>query len=113
VTRRDFTPTSGGCRTDGVSIPATFDLPYPVVEQIAEVAAEIVLVRLREMETARPQYEYLTIPEAAALLRCGRQRIDNLLSSGRLTRVKEGRRTLVARGEIEEYLVRFPKRDRR
>jgi len=30
--------------------------------------------------------------------------VDELLSVGRLTRVKEGRRTLIARAELEAYL---------
>lgn len=47
---------------------------------------------------------YLTIPEAAEVLRCRRQRIDDLLSQRRLTRIKEGRRTLVRRDEIELWL---------
>jgi excisionase family DNA binding protein len=49
---------------------------------------------------------FLTIREASELLRCRRQRIDDLLSSGRLTRVKEGRRTLIARLDIEAHLLR-------
>jgi excisionase family DNA binding protein len=47
---------------------------------------------------------YLTVPEAAAYLRCKRQRVDDLLSQGVLTRVKDGGRTLVARAEIEAHL---------
>jgi excisionase family DNA binding protein len=47
---------------------------------------------------------FLTVPETAAYLRCKRQRVDDLLSQGALTRVKEGARTLVARAELETYL---------
>lgn len=43
----------------------------------------------------------MSIPEAADHLRCKRQRIDDLLSARRLTRYKEGRRTLVLRAEVE------------
>ena len=46
----------------------------------------------------------LSVAEAATLLRCKRQRIDDLLSQRRLTRVKEGRRTLIRRDEIERHL---------
>jgi excisionase family DNA binding protein len=46
----------------------------------------------------------MTVPEAAEFLRCRRQRVDDLLSSGRLRRYKDGRRTLVSRAELEEYL---------
>ena len=48
---------------------------------------------------------YLTIPEAADYLRCSRQRVDDLLSQGRLTRHKDGRRTLVGRAEVESHLA--------
>lgn len=51
---------------------------------------------------------YLTIPEAAELLRCGRQRIDDLLSQRRLSRFKDGSRTLVSRAEVESYLSGAP-----
>jgi excisionase family DNA binding protein len=47
---------------------------------------------------------YLTVAESAEYLRCSRQRIYDLLSQGRLTRVKEGSRTLVARAEVEAHL---------
>jgi excisionase family DNA binding protein len=54
---------------------------------------------------------YMTAPEAAQYLRCKRQRIDDLLSAGRLTRYKEGRRTLVARAEVEALaLLKWPAR---
>jgi excisionase family DNA binding protein len=46
----------------------------------------------------------MTIPEAAAYLRCSRQRVDDLLSQRRLARVKEGSRTLVRREEVDRYL---------
>lgn len=49
---------------------------------------------------------YLTILEAAQLLRCKRQRVDDLLSQRRLSRYKDGSRTLVSRAEIDEYIAR-------
>ena len=51
-----------------------------------------------------PPSPYMTVGEAAIYLRCKRQRIDDLLSQRRLTRVKDGARTLIKRAEIEEYL---------
>jgi excisionase family DNA binding protein len=84
--------------------PLTLALPDELVEAIADRAAKIVLERLDAHASTPEVSPYLTIPEAADYLRCSRQRVDDLLSSGRLTRVKEGRRTLVARGEIETYL---------
>jgi excisionase family DNA binding protein len=47
---------------------------------------------------------YLTTAEAAEFLRCKPQRIHDLLSARRLTRLKEGRRTLVVREEVEALL---------
>jgi excisionase family DNA binding protein len=70
------------------------------VEEIARRA--VVLARLDVRPP--PPSPYLTIPEAAAYLRCKRQRVDDLLSQRRLSRVKDGGRTLIARGELEAYL---------
>lgn len=88
--------------------PVTFTLPDAVVE-IAQRAAEIVLAQLAERE--QPVSPYLTVEEAAAYLRCSRQRVDDLLSQRRLTRVKEGARTLIRRNEIDDWL-RGERRDR-
>jgi excisionase family DNA binding protein len=81
-----------------VAIP----VPPEVIEAIAERAAEIVLTTLAA--TNGPTSPYLTIVEAADYLRCKRQRIDDLLSSGRLTRHKDGTRTLVSRAELDRHL---------
>ena len=80
------------------------ELPPEVVDEIAAEVTRRVLVELRSLPTHDRPSAFVTIPEAAELLRCGRQRIDDLLSSGRLTRVKEGRRTLIRRDEIDAYL---------
>jgi excisionase family DNA binding protein len=56
---------------------------------------------LRVADTESP---YLTTREAAEFLRCKPQRIHDLLSARRLTRIKEGRRTLVLRAELEGLL---------
>jgi excisionase family DNA binding protein len=88
-----------------VNVQAHLMLDDGTIAAIAERAAEIVLARLdaQPRELGSP---YMTIPEAAQLLRGSRQRVDDLLSSRRLTRVKEGRRTLVLRAEIDEHLNR-------
>jgi excisionase family DNA binding protein len=72
------------------------------VEAVAARAAELVLEQLQE--SAGGGSPYLTIPEAAAYARCKRQRIDDLLSSRRLTRYKDGRRTLILKAELEARL---------
>jgi excisionase family DNA binding protein len=69
-------------------------LPDEVVDAIARRAAELVLERL---DAAAPAGEWLTIEEAAELLRCKPQRIYDLRSDGRLGRHSEGGRALVAR----------------
>lgn len=48
----------------------------------------------------------MTVIEAAEYLRASRQRVDDILSARRFTRVKEGRRTLMARSGINAYLKR-------
>lgn len=73
-----------------------------LLEAIAARAAELVLAQVESREPSRSPY--MTIKEAAAFARCKRQRIDDLLSSGRLRRYKEGGRTLVSRGELEARL---------
>jgi excisionase family DNA binding protein len=79
-------------------------IPPNMIEAIAERAAELVLETLAERAGAASPY--LTIPEAAAYARCKRQRIDDLLSARRLTRYKDGRRTLVLKAELEAWLQR-------
>lgn len=43
----------------------------------------------------------MTVEEAAAYLRCNRQRIYDLLAQRKLSRYKDGGRTLVSREEVE------------
>ncbi len=71
-----------------------------------EIARRVALI-LAQTDSGPPPVEsrFLTVIEAAELLRCSRQRIDDLLSQRRLRRHKEGRRTLVSRDEIESYLT--------
>jgi excisionase family DNA binding protein len=53
---------------------------------------------------ANPEPEFMTIPETAELMRCSRQRVDDLLSARRLERVKDGTRTLLRRADVLAYL---------
>jgi excisionase family DNA binding protein len=74
-------------------------------ETIAAIAERVAQILTPERAPVAPAVSpYMTIPEAAEYLRCSRQRVDDLLSARRLTRVKEGRRTLVSRAEIEAHL---------
>ena len=95
-----------GFGVDGsVGAAVVVSLPAEVVETIARRAAEL-LAEHYGYET--PRSPLLTIPEAAALLRCKRHRIDDLLCQRRLTRYKDGSRTLVSRDEVEAYIGLVP-----
>lgn len=93
--------------TKPVAVTITVDLPVEAMGALAdEIAAKLAEQAMATMRTPSTS-PYMTIPEAADYLRCSRQRIDDLLSSRRLTRVKEGRRTLVLRAEINACLRTF------
>lgn len=95
----------GEARNGNVVVEVT--LPELALEAIAQRAAYLVLERLEAnaSESATALRPYLTVREAAAYLGAGsRQRIDDLLSQGRLSRVKDGRRTLIAQAELDAYL---------
>jgi excisionase family DNA binding protein len=76
-----------------------------VVEALEELVDERVRDRLDGVARAcETEPVWLSVVEAAELLRCKRQRIDDLLSQGRLSRYKDGSRTLLSRAEVEEYV---------
>lgn len=81
-------------------------VPEEVVEAIAELVEVRVLERLRELDVAIGRDpDYLNVAEAAERLRASRQRVYDLLSSGRLRRFKDGARVLVSRAELDAYLA--------
>ncbi|MDP9256868.1 MAG: helix-turn-helix domain-containing protein [Actinomycetota bacterium] len=79
-------------------------VPPELEERIAQRAAAIVLERLERSENGSAPSPYLSISEAADYARCDRQRIYDLRSSGRLSRIGDGTRALVLRAELDEYL---------
>jgi len=81
----------------------TIALPDELIEKIAERAAEMVGARTAASNEP-PNSPYMTTLEAAEYLRCSRQRIYDLLSAGRLPRLKEGGRTLVARADLDHLV---------
>jgi excisionase family DNA binding protein len=85
-------------------VDVTVVLSSETVEAIANRAAEIAVERLREERARELESPFVTIPEAAVVLRSKRQRVDDLLSSGRLSRVKDGSRTLIRREQLLAYL---------
>jgi excisionase family DNA binding protein len=85
----------------------------PELELLVEaVLRPIVRAVVREeLDRAGPRPEpspYLTVREAADYLRARPQRVYDLLSDGRLTRVKDGSRVLVARAELDAHLAGRP-----
>jgi excisionase family DNA binding protein len=81
---------------DGLRV--TLVLPDEVVATIAALAAAQVQAQTTAVSP------FMTVPEAAEFLRCSRQRIYDLLSARRLTRHKDGRRPLILRSELEQYV---------
>jgi len=49
--------------------------------------------------------EFLSVAEAAELLRCKPQRIYDLVSDGRLERFKDGSRVLVRRADVVAHVL--------
>jgi excisionase family DNA binding protein len=81
-----------------------------VLEQLVGVLADTLVPRLADElapriadELERRAAPFLTVDEAAEYLRCDRQRIYDLCSSGRLTRHKDGSRVLISRLELETH----------
>lgn len=83
----------------------TVRIPSTVIEEIEErVYARVE----KRFTTPSP---YFTVAEAASFLNCKADRIYQLLTQRRLSRVKEGGRTLLLRAEIEALPSVLPKRD--
>ena len=83
-------------------------LSADLLDRIAVRAAE--LVEQRAPAGGGGASPYLTVAEAAAYLRAKPQRVYDLLSARRLTRHKDGSRTLVSRAELDAHLAREPAR---
>ena len=94
---------------DRRTVEQTVQIHLRLSDEDVRRVAECVVALLRQSgPAAEGGSPYLTIQEAAAYLRCRRQRIDDLLSQRRLSRVKDGSRTLILRAELEGYLARAP-----
>lgn len=79
-------------------------LPSELLDEIARLAAELIRERPPDPE-AQSASPYMSVAEAAEYMRASRQRVYDLLSARRLTRYKEGRRTLLLRAEIAGYVA--------
>ena len=84
---------------NGGGTPLSLSLPDELVEAIAQRAADILAERQPQ---AAP--ELLTVAEAAEYLRCGRQRVYDLVSQGRVPYLKDGARVLIRRADLLAYL---------
>jgi len=56
------------------------------------------------METENVLHPLMTVKEASEMLRLSKNTLNNWLSQGRIKRVKIGRRTFIARQEIDDLL---------
>jgi len=99
VTSLPVSASSGNdARARSVPLEVALVLPDGFVEAVAQRVAELLRVEQRPSE-------FLTVAEAAELLRARPQRVYDLLSSRRLTRFKDGSRVLVSRAEIVAHLL--------
>jgi hypothetical protein len=74
------------------------------VERVADRLAQKLEERgLRPSDARTP--ELLSVPEAAAVLRCKPQRVYDLRSAGRLPRTTEGGRAVVRRSDLERLVI--------
>ena len=70
-------------------------------ELVDEIAGRVLNI-LQARQAGSP---YMSVDEAADYMRCKPQRVYDLLSARRLTRMKDGSRVLVKRDEIDAYLA--------
>src|SRR4051794_37032382 len=75
-------------------------LSADLLDAIVASAVELVVERL-VTESTPSLSKYLTVSEAAEVLRAKPQRVYDLLSAGRLRRFKDGSRVLVLRDEVD------------
>ena len=79
-------------------------LPDAVLEQLAQRVADILEARTTTRTSVTSTRRWLTIAEAAEVLRCRPQRIRNLRSARRLTPYVEGGRALCDGAEVENLV---------
>lgn len=76
------------------------ELDDAALDQLADALAPRIAAR-----TAAPIPPYLTPQEAGEYLRATKQRVYDLVSSGRLKRVRDGGRSLIRRDDLDAYLA--------
>jgi excisionase family DNA binding protein len=78
--------------------------PDEALAELVDRVAALVLERLAANIGHHPEHEFLSVREAADLLRAKPQRVYDLLSAQRLTRYRDGSRVLVSRAELLEHI---------
>jgi excisionase family DNA binding protein len=73
-------------------------------ELVDRVAQRVAAIVFEQLGATQAESEFLTVDEAAAILRSSRQRVYDLLSDGRLERFKDGSRVLVRRADVVAHL---------
>jgi excisionase family DNA binding protein len=97
---RNRTPTPSGQITsdDGAMIELTVTLTDQQLAEIAERAAALVSTGPQE---GTP---WLNVTDAAERLRCGKDRIYDLIALGKLHPRRDGRRVLLHRDDLDAYI---------
>lgn len=70
-------------------------------EQLAEIAQRAAALIADEHADASP---WLNVADAAERLRCGRDRIYDLIALGKLSPCHDGRRVLLRREDLDAYI---------
>lgn len=79
-------------------------LAVEIFGQIVEAVKQRVLSEIAESNQPSETPEFVTIDEACEFLRCNKQRIYDLRSSGRLTRFSDGSKALVSTAELRRHI---------
>lgn len=77
----------------------------PISLELDDQALAALAKQIEPFLSARPVDDpWLTVDEAAQRAKCGKQRIYDLLSQGRLVGGRDGSRRLIRQSEIDSYI---------
>jgi excisionase family DNA binding protein len=83
---------------------ASFAIPQQLLEQVADLIAE----RLAETMPVSVPSQFLTVEEAAEHLGCSVDHVRTLYRRGDVVAFRPGRRVLIDRGGLDEYVRSVP-----
>jgi excisionase family DNA binding protein len=89
-----------------VSAPIVTALLSELDDEALDRLAELLAPRLARRIAPTPATPWLDVDEAAAYLRCSRQRVYDLRHAGVLKPHRDGRRLLFRRDDLDAYLER-------